>query len=46
VNDTGRLLPGAPVLRRGNLAVYFPLGLSIALSVVLTLVLNLVFRGR
>jgi hypothetical protein len=42
----GRQLPGDLVLRRGNLIVYFPLGLSIALSVVLTLVLNVLLRGR
>jgi hypothetical protein len=42
----GRQLPGDLVFRRGNLTVYFPLGLSILLSVVLTLLLNLLFRGR
>ncbi len=37
-------LPGDLVFRRGNLTVYFPIGLMILLSVVGTIVLNLVFR--
>lgn len=43
----GRLQPpGDLVFKRGNLTVYFPLGLGILVSIVLTLVLNLLFRGR
>ena len=37
-------LPGDLVLRRGNLTVYFPIGLMILLSVVGTIVLNVIFR--
>jgi hypothetical protein len=37
-------LPGDLVFRRGNVTVYFPIGLMILLSVVATIVLNLVFR--
>ena len=37
-------LPGDLVLRRGNLTVYFPIGLMILLSIVGTIVLNVVFR--
>ena len=37
-------LPGDLVFRRGNVTVYFPIGLMILLSVVGTIVLNLVFR--
>jgi len=37
-------IPGDLVFRRGNLTVYFPLGLMILLSVIGTIVLNIVFR--
>ncbi len=37
-------LPGDLVFRRGNLTVYFPIGLMILLSVVGTIVLNLILR--
>ena len=37
-------LPGDIVFRRGNLTVYFPLGLMILLSVVGTIVLNVLLR--
>ena len=37
-------LPGDLVFRRGNLTVYFPIGLIILLSVVGTILLNLFFR--
>ena len=37
-------LPGDLVFRRGNLTVYFPIGLMIVLSVVGTIVLNILFR--
>lgn len=37
-------LPGDLVFRRGNLTVYFPIGLMILLSIVATVVLNLIFR--
>jgi uncharacterized membrane protein len=37
-------LPGDLVLRRGNVTLYFPIGLMILLSVVGTIVLNIVFR--
>jgi Protein of unknown function (DUF2905) len=37
-------LPGDLVFRRGNLRVYFPIGLMILLSVVGTIFLNLFFR--
>jgi uncharacterized membrane protein len=37
-------LPGDVVFRRGNLTVYFPIGLMILLSVVGTILLNLFLR--
>ena len=37
-------LPGDLIFRRGNLTVYFPIGLMILLSVVGTIVLNVIFR--
>jgi multisubunit Na+/H+ antiporter MnhG subunit len=37
-------LPGDFVFRRGNVTLYFPLGLMILISVVGTIILNLVFR--
>jgi Protein of unknown function (DUF2905) len=37
-------LPGDLVFRRGNMTVYFPIGLMILLSVVGTILLNLFFR--
>ncbi len=37
-------LPGDLVFRRGNLTVYFPIGLMILLSVVGTIVLNVILR--
>lgn len=37
-------LPGDLVLRRGNLTVYFPIGLMILLSVLGTILLNLFLR--
>ena len=37
-------LPGDLVYRRGNLTVYFPIGLMILFSVVGTILLNLFFR--
>jgi hypothetical protein len=37
-------LPGDLVLRRGNLTVYFPIGLMILLSVVGTILLNIFLR--
>lgn len=37
-------LPGDLVFRRGDLTLYFPIGLMILLSVVGTIVLNIVFR--
>jgi Protein of unknown function (DUF2905) len=37
-------LPGDLVFRRGNVTVYFPIGLMILLSVVGTILLNLFFR--
>lgn len=37
-------LPGDLVFRRGNLTVYFPIGLMILLSVVGTILLNLFLR--
>ncbi|HLL98822.1 MAG TPA: DUF2905 domain-containing protein [Rubrobacteraceae bacterium] len=37
-------LPGDLVLKRGNLTLYFPIGLMILLSVVGTILLNLFFR--
>jgi multisubunit Na+/H+ antiporter MnhG subunit len=37
-------LPGDLLFRRGNLTVYFPIGLMILLSLVGTILLNLLFR--
>lgn len=37
-------LPGDLVFRRGNLTVYFPIGLMILLSIVGTILLNIFFR--
>ncbi|MBX6762256.1 MAG: DUF2905 domain-containing protein [Rubrobacteraceae bacterium] len=37
-------LPGDLVFRRGNLTVYFPIGLMILVSLVGTILLNLIFR--
>lgn len=37
-------LPGDLVFRRGNLTVYFPIGLMILISIVGTILLNLLFR--
>lgn len=37
-------LPGDVVVRRGNFALYAPIGLMLVLSVVLTIVLNLFLR--
>jgi Protein of unknown function (DUF2905) len=37
-------LPGDLVFRRGDLTVYFPIGLMILLSVVGTIVLNVLLR--
>jgi hypothetical protein len=37
-------LPGDLVFRRGNVTLYFPIGLMILLSVVGTIVLNIVLR--
>jgi hypothetical protein len=37
-------LPGDLVFKRGNVTVYFPIGLMILISVVATIVLNLFFR--
>jgi multisubunit Na+/H+ antiporter MnhG subunit len=37
-------LPGDLVFRRGNLTVYFPIGIMILLSVVGTIVLNVLLR--
>lgn len=37
-------LPGDLVFRRGDVTLYFPLGLMILLSIVGTIVLNIVFR--
>ena len=37
-------LPGNLVFRRGNLTVYFPVGIMILLSVLGTIVLNLLLR--
>ena len=37
-------LPGDLAFRRGNVTVYFPIGLMILLSVVGSIVLNLFFR--
>jgi len=37
-------LPGDLIFRRGNLTVYFPIGLMILLSIVGTILLNLFLR--
>jgi Protein of unknown function (DUF2905) len=37
-------LPGDLVFNRGNVSVYFPIGLMILLSIVGTILLNLFFR--
>ncbi len=37
-------LPGDLVFKRGNVTVYFPIGLMILISVVATIVLNLFLR--
>jgi hypothetical protein len=37
-------LPGDLVFRRGNVTVYFPIGLMILLSIIGTIFLNLFFR--
>ena len=37
-------LPGDLVIKRGNLTVYFPIGLMILVSVVATILLNLFLR--
>ena len=37
-------LPGDLVIRRGNLTVYFPIGLMILVSVVATILLNIFLR--
>ncbi len=37
-------LPGDLVFRRGNVTVYFPIGLMILVSIVATILLNLFFR--
>jgi len=37
-------LPGDLVFRRGNVTVYFPIGLMILLSIVGTILLNFFFR--
>jgi hypothetical protein len=37
-------IPGDLVFRRGNVTVYFPIGLMILLSIVGTILLNLFFR--
>ncbi len=37
-------LPGDFVFRRGNVTVYFPIGLMILISIVATILLNLFFR--
>ena len=37
-------LPGDLVFKRGNLTVYFPMGVMILLSIVGTILLNLFFR--
>jgi hypothetical protein len=37
-------LPGDLVLRRGNITVYFPIGIMILLSIVGTIVLNIFIR--
>jgi hypothetical protein len=37
-------LPGDLIFKRGNVTVYFPLGLMILVSVIGTILLNLIFR--
>jgi uncharacterized membrane protein YwzB len=37
-------LPGDLIFKRGNVTVYFPLGLMILISIVGTILLNLFFR--
>ena len=37
-------MPGDPVFRRGNLTVYFPIGIKILVSVVATVLLNVFLR--
>ena len=37
-------LPGDLLFKRGNVTVYFPIGLMILISVVATILLNLFFR--
>jgi hypothetical protein len=37
-------LPGDLVLKRGNVTIYFPIGLMILVSIVATILLNLFFR--
>ncbi len=37
-------LPGDLIFRRGNVTLYFPLGLMVLLSIIGTIVLNLFFR--
>ena len=37
-------LPGDLIFRRGNVTVYFPIGLMIVLSIIGTILLNLFFR--
>jgi hypothetical protein len=37
-------LPGDLVFKRGNVTVYFPIGLMILISIIATILLNLFFR--
>ena len=37
-------LPGDLVFKRGNVMIYFPIGLMILVSIVATILLNLFFR--
>ena len=37
-------LPGDLVFKRGNVTIYFPIGLMILISIVATILLNLFFR--
>jgi hypothetical protein len=37
-------LPGDLVFKRGNVTIYFPIGLMILVSIVATILLNLFFR--
>ena len=37
-------LPGDLIFRRGNVTVYFPIGLMLVLSIIGTILLNLFFR--